>query len=1513
MTRVYKIGQDTFDEGDPEEALKAIGVAVRDASGEFRNINDVLTNLDKVWGKLTQTEKIATAQVVAGVHQYDKFVSLMNNFNTATEATATAMDSAGSATKENEIYLQSIEGRMKSLEATMDGFWTNLIDSDLIRGGVDLLQLLANGLTNVQDAFGTTGLALGTLTATFGIFSPSMRTLAEDFVEQKVTLGGLRQTYEKFKYELTQTNGAMTVAQKGTVSLKAGFQTLSSAIFTTQLKAIALQAVLSLTLGGAITVVVGLLSNMWKGLTDVEGRLEAVGEASEKLGTTLESTTNYGVDLKSYEELRKKLENTNLTAEERTKKELELEEVKKRLYEIDDQAYAILNNQNLSLERQLELLGNINKEKLKESAEELDKKMTGGFWGEDEESRVKRIKETAEYSVQAYKELSELQKQYNGESFEFKGQIISLERQNELLGIYKEQIEKGVLEVDKYNSKVELMKEANHDTERGLLSISSSLKVMYDNFKNATEAIDENTQAKKDNAGVDLGDSGVSGEEVAKLTEGYSQALSSLQSIYDLSEEINKATAMTPDLVSQTTKLFPEIGAKVADVASVQEYLNQKIAEQKKVAEEAYVALIQSDKEYYAMKLQEDENWLNSFRESINQGNNSQVDGYNLDLSNFRKYILDKASMNDTTIDALAVWLQNLIGGNKDAYKTDLANTRNWAQTKALILKKLDEQIKKVESRMANHLTNIKNSSGINDADSLIDEKLYIRANEELKKLETAKTNIETDFSNIGASFFDWANNLKGVGSSLAGHGVGSSNKDKNSSSSKKEQESYKATLEQWYTLKDAIQDVSNAIEENQILRARASGTAKEQEYIKKEVNLLKQQISLNKKLQKEMEKKRNELKSFIMAQGGVFKGENLTNYDKLLGWTATTDAGKEKLKQLEEAVKSYTDLCNSEIPGVKKEWQGLQDQIDELLGTYERYKVDTEQWFALKDQINDVSVAIERYEYLRSKATSDKQEKEYIEKQIELLQQQIVLKKKLQAEMEKEKNQLKALIQASGGKFSGNNLTNYEALFGKEAVGNVAVEKLKELEEAFKRYMELTNTELPDIIMEWEKLQDQIDEVKNSQEKYTASVEKWYKLKDAIQDVNNELEINKVKQEQAVGKDKIELMNKEIALYNKQIELNKQLQKEMEKEKNELKKFIQENGGVFQGDNLTNYDDLFGKEVVGPEAVEALKKLEEAVKNYTDLTNSEIPGIIKQWESLNQEIEKVKEQQINMAINFEKDLYDVLAHYAKKENDLRKKDIENEKKAVEEKKKLLEERRKLLQETFDKEDREDAVAEAQQTLNELDAQIQEALRSGDKELVKRLREQYAEAQKSLNQQIRDQERENALDEFDKISESYDEEIEDLDDLIEELDKKLEEYLDPANISKVIASAMNSGFVNIMGQTVEVNKVMSDFLKETTTGVYTTKEALKELEEQLKNIGAVANQLPGIADSLGIPDYTSSSLTGRSAEIRSSQLVLNSPLVNIESLDNNSIDEFNNIMNEKINWLISQINDKFNY
>lgn len=431
---------------------------------------------------------------------------------------------------------------------------------------------------------------------------------------------------------------------------------------------------------------------------------------------------------------------------------------------------------------------------------------------------------------------------------------------------------------------------------------------------------------------------------------------------------------------------------------------------------------------------------------------------------------------------------------------------------------------------------------------------------------------------------------------------------------------------------------------------------------------------------------------------------------------------------------------------------------------------------------------------------------------------------------------------------------------------------------------------------------------------RYKVSLEQWYKLTDAIEDNNNALDRNRAKQENATGKEKIDLMSQEISLLEKQISLNKQLQGEMENSRNELKNYIASRGGQFDGENLLNYESLLGGEAVGDEAIASLKALEDAVKSYTDLCNNQIPGVISEWEKLSNEIKSIKESQLQIVTDFEQNMYSAIEHYAKKENELRKKDIENEKKAVDEKKKLLEERKKILQESFDKEGREDAIADGEQTLNDLDAQIQEALRSGDKELAKRLREQYAEQQKALNEKIRDQERDDALKELDKIGEGYDKEISDLDDMMNELDDKLAEYLSPENMNKIMEQALQSGMVNIMGQTVDLSNLMGDFLKDTTIGVYTTRDALKELEDKLKNIGALTSQLPNIADSLGLPSLDSAGrMGGRSAEFGSNQLVLNSPLVNVEKLDTESIGDFNNIMNEKMEWLLDKLNAKFAY
>lgn len=70
----------------------------------------------------------------------------MSNFSTATEATSTALDSAGSAAKENSKYMEGLEAKTQAVRASFQELANTVIDSGLVKGILDLangfLQLL---------------------------------------------------------------------------------------------------------------------------------------------------------------------------------------------------------------------------------------------------------------------------------------------------------------------------------------------------------------------------------------------------------------------------------------------------------------------------------------------------------------------------------------------------------------------------------------------------------------------------------------------------------------------------------------------------------------------------------------------------------------------------------------------------------------------------------------------------------------------------------------------------------------------------------------------------------------------------------------------------------------------------------------------------------------------------------------------------------------------------------------------------------------------------------------------------------------------------------------------------------------------------------------------------------------------------------------------------------------------------------------------------------------------------
>ena len=95
----------------------------------------------------------------------------MNNFQVAIDATATAMDSAGSAMKENTSYMESLEAQTTQLKATFQDFANNVIDKELVSS----ILTLANdalGLLNTETGATITqwGLLTGVLTGGIVIY-----------------------------------------------------------------------------------------------------------------------------------------------------------------------------------------------------------------------------------------------------------------------------------------------------------------------------------------------------------------------------------------------------------------------------------------------------------------------------------------------------------------------------------------------------------------------------------------------------------------------------------------------------------------------------------------------------------------------------------------------------------------------------------------------------------------------------------------------------------------------------------------------------------------------------------------------------------------------------------------------------------------------------------------------------------------------------------------------------------------------------------------------------------------------------------------------------------------------------------------------------------------------------------------------------------------------------------------------------------------------------------------------
>ena len=140
-----------------EEALKTAGVALRDTTGQMRDLDDVFIELASRWDSLDTMQQRYIATQAAGSRQQSRFLAMMNDYAGLQETLGYAMDSEGASQEQFNKTLDSLQSKLNNLSNAWTEFATGIANSDVIKGAVDILTSILNVINDITGAFGEFG------------------------------------------------------------------------------------------------------------------------------------------------------------------------------------------------------------------------------------------------------------------------------------------------------------------------------------------------------------------------------------------------------------------------------------------------------------------------------------------------------------------------------------------------------------------------------------------------------------------------------------------------------------------------------------------------------------------------------------------------------------------------------------------------------------------------------------------------------------------------------------------------------------------------------------------------------------------------------------------------------------------------------------------------------------------------------------------------------------------------------------------------------------------------------------------------------------------------------------------------------------------------------------------------------------------------------------------------------------------------------------------------------------
>jgi TP901 family phage tail tape measure protein len=147
------------------------GISVLDDNGNYKSTYEILRDISQVYQEIIETDKKAGTnrgqallEVLAGKNRSNVAASILSSPDLLTSVYESAQNAEGSAMRENEAYLESIEAHLAQLKNAWDSLWVNENNREVITSVLDVL-------TTILQTVNEIGVGWTALFAGGGIFA----------------------------------------------------------------------------------------------------------------------------------------------------------------------------------------------------------------------------------------------------------------------------------------------------------------------------------------------------------------------------------------------------------------------------------------------------------------------------------------------------------------------------------------------------------------------------------------------------------------------------------------------------------------------------------------------------------------------------------------------------------------------------------------------------------------------------------------------------------------------------------------------------------------------------------------------------------------------------------------------------------------------------------------------------------------------------------------------------------------------------------------------------------------------------------------------------------------------------------------------------------------------------------------------------------------------------------------------------------------------------------------------